>query len=197
MDCGEARWVVLMRANVGSGLLCRGNHHRAGTEADQRGRGGMKSGEMVRGELVCGKACCVLAFNHTRAGTVPDRRGRCGMNQGLFRRGWIRLVVVCHVRSGLAMLCNHARAGTGLDQRQRRGMACQGWFGLVQARLVTVWKTTTRLARFRLRRRMVGCIAASLASVRLIVFGRCMARCGLVNHRRGRHGSGFEAARWS
>lgn len=80
------------------------------------------------------------------------------MNLGLFRRGWIRLVVVSHVRSCLAMLCNHARAGTGLDQRQRRGMSCQGWFGLVQARLVTVWKTTTRSARFRLQSRMVGWI---------------------------------------
>jgi hypothetical protein len=59
-----------------------GHHHRVGTEADQRGRGGMHSGELVLVESVRGKACCVLASNHTRAGTVPDRRGRCGMNHG-------------------------------------------------------------------------------------------------------------------
>jgi hypothetical protein len=55
-----------------------------------KARGSIKAGvvgcnlascvELVRGESVCGKACCVLASNHTRAGTVPDRRGRCGMN---------------------------------------------------------------------------------------------------------------------
>lgn len=77
------------------GMLRRGSHHRVGTEADQRGRGGMNTavlvsaglGELVCGELVRGKACCVLAFNHTRAGTVPDRRGRCGMH----------FVLVCYV----------------------------------------------------------------------------------------------------
>lgn len=94
MDCGEARWVVLMRANVGCGLLCRGNHHRAGTEADQRGRGGMKSGEMVRGELVCGKACCVLASNHARAGTGLDQRQRRGM--GSFRLSMARQCRLWH-----------------------------------------------------------------------------------------------------
>jgi hypothetical protein len=94
------------------------------------------------------------------------------VNQGLFRRGWIRLGVACHVRSGLAMLFNHARAGTGLDQRQRRGMS-RGRFGCGSFCRVASRreKTTTRSARFRLRRRMVGCITEWCGGLML-----CMAR---------------------
>ena len=134
MNCGEARWVVLWRANVGSGLLCRGNHHRAGTEADRRGRGGMHLCLVRFRQLVQVRIRSVGAgyvvfrcgsfrqSNHTRAGTVPDQRGRCGMNQGRVRQCAVRLVATRQCRLGCGGFLNHARAGTGLDQRQRRGM---------------------------------------------------------------------------
>ena len=77
------------------------------------------------------------------------------------------------VKVGLVMACiNHARAGTELDQRQRRGMHFGPvWRGvLLQAvashgpsRRVMAGrgsKTTTRSARFRLQRRMVGCCSS-------------------------------------
>jgi hypothetical protein len=126
---GAARWCGLV-----PGLVWQGNHHRVGTEADRRGRGGIRSGEPVYGESVCGKACCVLVSNHTRAGTVPDRRGRCGMNCGLQRSGASGCVAFYRVElgrfdAGQARVCsgsvchgNQARAGTGPDQRRRLGM---------------------------------------------------------------------------
>lgn len=62
------------------------------------------------------------------------------MNQGSVRQCAVRHVASWQCRVRCRGFLNHARAGTGLDQRQRRGMSCQGWVGLVQARLVTAWK---------------------------------------------------------
>jgi hypothetical protein len=118
-----ARWDGLRQSALCQGMqrqcrLGRGNHHRAGTEADQRGRGGIKPGEVVCGESVCGKACCVLEKPH------PCRHGSRST-----REVWVEL---WHVQSGCGVLCpvasrrvsafNQARAGTVPDQRRRLGM---------------------------------------------------------------------------
>ena len=78
----------------------------------------LRCDESVRGESVCGKACCVLAKPH------PCRHGSRST-----REVWGEL---WHVQSGCGVLCpvasrrvsafNQARAGTVPDQRRRLGM---------------------------------------------------------------------------
>lgn len=77
-----------------------GNHTRAGTVPDRRGRCGMNQGR-VRSVLV----------GRVLAGSVTSR-----CDSSCFVRPW----------RGVIDHGNHARAGTGLDQRQRRGMDCVG-----------------------------------------------------------------------
>lgn len=73
------------------------NHRRAGTEADQRGRGGMNHVKAGNGR----SGCCWSRFDANRFVPVGSGGASLGEAEQVF---------------------NHARAGTGLDQRQRRGM---------------------------------------------------------------------------
>lgn len=109
----------------------------------------------------------VLAMlgNHTRAGTVPDRRGRCGMNQVMVCQD-----AVCFVPArprGLRHLTTLVQERSRIDAGgvgwimvwraiARSVMAMQVAACSVRARSVLVI-TTTRPARFWLRRQMVGC----------------------------------------
>ena len=171
--------------------LRHGNHRRAGTEADQRGRGGMNHVKAGNGRSGCcwsrfdanrfvpvGSGGASLGeaeqvFNHAREGTVPDQRGRCGMNRGLAGSVTSRCDRSCCVRAwrGVIDHGNHARAGTGLDQRQRRGMD----FGLQ-------------------RSVALGCVAAWRVELGCGKFGCGMA--WLLKPPRGRRGSGFDAGWW-
>lgn len=87
MDCGQARHVMAWQVVLCSGMFRRGNHHRAGTEADQRGRGGIFLA--MRGQSGCGGSMSGAyrrVLNHARAGTGLDQRQRRGMYQVMVRR---------------------------------------------------------------------------------------------------------------
>lgn len=131
-----------MARHVGSSY---GNHHRAGTEADQRGRGGMDHAY----------SCFFAAWHFTAR--------RCGLRPGGVSYGLLRI----------GMSHNHARVGTGLDQRQRRGMD-QGEFGRTRQGLHRQCKALLVGARqLFLNHHAVGAVPAStpdggMGSVRLV-----------------------------
>lgn len=95
--------------------------------------------------------------------------------------GELCLVQASCVGSWRVQLRNHARAGTGLDQRQRRGMDFGPvWRGVLLHAVASHGpprrvmagrgsKTTTRSARFRLRRRMVGCTTEWCGGLMLVM----------------------------
>jgi hypothetical protein len=165
-----ARWVGVRSVRLGPVPFI--NHHRVGTEADRRGRGGM----------------CFFT-----AGQCQVSRFRFG--QGMFTEttpvqarfpidaggvGWIavRLIgassfwsVLASSGHGITRLdasSNQARAGTGPDQRRRLGMSngmsrCRsalvghGWQSSVRAGFVAlVLGTAIAVGAVRLRRLVAG-----------------------------------------
>jgi hypothetical protein len=118
-----ARWDGLRQSALCQGMqrqcrLGRGNHHRAGTEADRRGRGGMCFGEA---------GCCRLRF-------VRFADGQCSSMQGRVRQFVATKLVQARGRINAGGLgwCKFDRCLVGLVSASP-GYAGQGW---VKAALV-------------------------------------------------------------
>jgi hypothetical protein len=127
----------MVPGKIWQGLMSFGNHTRAGTVPDRRGRCGMRSG----GSWSCAVGRCwfrsvqswsvksrlVKSNNQARAGTGPDQRRRLGMRNGMSR-------------------CRSALVG-------------HGWQSSVRARFVAlVLGTAIAVGAVRLRRLVAGCV---------------------------------------
>lgn len=135
-------------------------------------------------------SCCVRdgRGNHTRVGTVPDRRGRCGMNCGTQWRG-----EACYGMVRCVLLL-HGRARSGRDWHAVEPRSCRHGAGSTPAAWDVLWladtrhvmfgsglpiwgglsrvlETTTRSARLRLQRRMVGCTVSRFCRVSWVNVG--------------------------
>lgn len=171
LSWGGARCVVLRQ----------GNHHRAGTEADRRGRGGIIWPDGV---------CCVPAslgqvghgHCHRRLGTLADQGGHGGMNQGRVSHAAVRWISAWRVPAEHG---NHTRAGTAPDRRGRcgielrKGRLRRGELVLVADRLVSSRQTTTLVqARGWINASGVGCIVERQGNAGWVSSRKVTARYG-------------------
>ena len=138
-----SRWMG--QCGFGQCVSCHGNHHRAGTEADRRGRGGMYlSGAWF-----------------VSVGSVSAR-------QVSFRWGWSCCVPVWKGQSRKPHPCRHGSRST------REVWDVSGWCKARHSgfRCVPAWQVSTKLvqARGRINAGGLGCIKARSGRVWFVAF---------------------------
>jgi len=127
VGCAPARHVMACLVVAWSVMVSYANHSRLGTEADQRGRGGMNHGMSSQG------AACFVPLRPGGSRLLTKLvQARCRINAGglgwtLVRCGWIRFVVACHVCARLVaaccgLACNRHRGRRGEASTPRGGM---------------------------------------------------------------------------